>query len=159
MALTVEVKGLPEILAKLTSDQLYGFDTRLAVQKSLEAVQIRGKVLVPKDTRNLMESIKTRMEPSPTGLLGTVYSDSPYALAVHEGRRRGAKMPPPSALEGWLGRHGLDVRLAFVIARAIGRRGIPPRPFLRQALEDSRGAIDRNLSEAAKAIERRWSAR
>jgi hypothetical protein len=86
-----------------------------------------------------------------------VGSDLPYAAAVHEGRRPGARQPPSGPIRAWLGRRGGDPRLAFVVARAIGRRGIKARPFLRDAFERSRRAVDKHLDDAATAIERAWS--
>lgn len=56
-----------------------------------------------------------------------------YAAFVHFGRRAGAKPPPSDKLKPWLRRHGLPESLAFVVARAISRRGIPAIPFLLSA--------------------------
>lgn len=61
-------------------------------------------------------------------------------LALHEGRRAGARQPPTAPLAEWaerkLGVSPEESRgVGFVIARAIGRRGIPANPFLRDPVE------------------------
>lgn len=58
-----------------------------------------------------------------------VYNAAPHAPWVEFGRLPG-KMPPSSALESWTARHLGDARLAFVVARSIGRRGIRARPVM-----------------------------
>jgi hypothetical protein len=46
-----------------------------------------------------------------------------YAAVVENGRRPGARMPPPQALRNWLRHHGLPESMAFVVARSIARKG------------------------------------
>lgn len=58
-----------------------------------------------------------------------------YAKFVESGRRAGARMPPVNALIPWvqliLSPPPDRVRsVAFAVARAIARRGIPPRPVV-----------------------------
>lgn len=58
-----------------------------------------------------------------------------HAINVEDGRRKGAKRPPLRALVPWvelkLGLSGAEARsAAFLIARAIGRRGLRPRRIL-----------------------------
>lgn len=59
--------------------------------------------------------------------------------------------PPASALEPWATAHGLD---AFLVARAIGRRGgLKPRRFLRNAVDASEARIPGWLAQAARQME------
>lgn len=53
-------------------------------------------------------------------------SNVPHALAIHEGRRPGARGPSASMLEDWCRRILGDERLAFPVARAIHLRGFNP---------------------------------
>jgi hypothetical protein len=58
-----------------------------------------------------------------------------HAVFVEGGRRPGARPPPSSALLAWvtlkLGLTGKQAQsAAFLIARAIGRRGLRPRPVM-----------------------------
>lgn len=71
-----------------------------------------------------------------------------YALPVHNGRRPGARQPPTEPILEWARRKGIITDAdtpaaargkAFVIARAIGRRGIRAKPFLVDALPAARG--------------------
>ena len=63
-----------------------------------------------------------------------------YAEFVDKGRKPGKPAPPGAILE-WIRRMGIRpqgisrLSLAFAISRAIGKRGIQPRPFL-QAVAD-----------------------
>lgn len=71
----------------------------------------------------------------------TVYNSAPYAAVIEYGRRKGAKGPPLKVLMEWVVRKKLvaggrkanqsDVRgVAWLIQRAIKRRGIPGRHVL-----------------------------
>jgi len=68
-----------------------------------------------------------------------VWNSTPYAAPVEYGRRPGAKPPPVRALEPWVEKV-LQVApnrvrsVAFLVAKAIGRRGIKGRNILEQAL-------------------------
>ena len=71
-----------------------------------------------------------------------------YALFVHEGIGpavgRPAFMPPVDAIRPWVRRHGIPEERAFVVARAIGRRGLRPTKYLESAmLEAQAGLADR----------------
>ena len=67
-------------------------------------------------------------------------------------------MPPPDALLGWLRRHGMDAAAAFPVARAIGRRGTRPHPYLKPALDKNRPAITREMTAVLKRISARLAA-
>lgn len=96
------------------------------------------------DTGRLRNSIHFVVTEDETGLALYVGTNVEYALAVEMGRRAGARMPPVDAIEGWVRRKGIDTdpatsrSTAFAIARAIGMKGIPERPFLRPALDAAR---------------------
>lgn len=78
------------------------------------------------------------------------YGDSVWEITFHtldyykyieSGRRAGRKMPPVSAIQAWIEKKHITPRpiggrtpslpqLAFLIARHIGRDGIPAKPYL-----------------------------
>jgi hypothetical protein len=53
----------------------------------------------------------------------------PYAVVIEQGRRAGARMPPPGPILAWVLRHGMEAGAAFPVARKIAERGIAPRPL------------------------------
>lgn len=67
-----------------------------------------------------------------------------YAQFVEEGRRKGAKQPPSTAIKEWIlakgiakpQKYSLD-SFAFVIARSISRKGIKPRPFIQPTIKET----------------------
>lgn len=76
-----------------------------------------------------------------------------YWKFIEKGRRAGAKMPPVSAIENWIkvrkiiprpvvlksGRQRVPTvqQLAYVIARSISRKGIAPRPFMSESIDQT----------------------
>lgn len=68
----------------------------------------------------------------------TVSNAMPYSGVIEEGRRPGARMPPPQVLLPWVRRKLKATAreapsVAFLVARAIGRRGLPGHHVLRGA--------------------------
>lgn len=87
-----------------------------------------------------------------------------YSVNVEAGRRAGARPPPSDALREWVRRNlGVTPRrakaVAYLVARAIGARGLRARNIvdgaLPQVLDIHRaalqGAVDRAMKKAAKA--------
>ena len=89
-----------------------------------------------------------------------------YWKYIEKGRRAGAKMPPVSAIENWIkvrkiiprpvalksGKQRVPTvqQLAYVIARSISRKGIAPRPFMRESIEDTMKDFKSKLSAAVR---------
>lgn len=83
-------------------------------------------------------------------------NDAPHAAFIEYGRRPGARMPPPRVIEQWLeakmrgrirnrGKREASAKaLAFVVARAIGRRGLPAHRIMAR----TRRRLDRAVQEA-----------
>ena len=87
------------------------------------------------------------------GFQATVISTLPVAVEV--GRRPGAPLPPLGAIAAWASRHGIAAR-PFVLARAIARRGVRGRFYMRAARQHLERRMPTLLREAGKDIERRW---
>ncbi len=92
-----------------------------------------------------------------------VVAGTNYARAVEEGRRPGSQPGTAQGLTEWVqqktGASGTALdRLTHLVARAIGRRGIRPQPYMRPALEEGesrlralvKGAVARVAREAAR---------
>lgn len=89
-----------------------------------------------------------------------------YWINIEKGRRAGAKMPPVSAIEKWIkvrkilprpitlksGKQRVPTvpQLAYVIARAIARNGIAPRPFMRESINQTIDDFQSKLSAAVR---------
>lgn len=119
-------------------------------QTSKSSLNIEGeaKKNVAVDIGRARASIQTRFENS--GLTGVIFSDVEYSKWIEFGRPAG-KQPPTEALEGWAKRHGLE-GLEYIIARAIGERGLPPRPFLLPAFENERKKYFKEVRSILKRL-------
>lgn len=119
-------------------------DKRGAALKALQvAVKSHGPRLAmeeitkvqpePTDRGNYKRSFAT--DDTPGGAI--FYNSSPYAGIIEEGRRPGSKPPPVDVIAAWLKRKKIGAGtpaqikgMAFVVARAIGRRGLPAHKIL-----------------------------
>jgi hypothetical protein len=149
--ITIELVGLEELSRKL-KPRLY----EQAVATLMEDITIVGertaKQRAPRDTGALKRSIHSQAKP----FSARIFSNLGYAVPVEYGRGRNKRMPPPSALHGWLRRHGKPASAAFVVARAIGRRGIKGRFFMRAAEEAIRAKLPSMMDRTVRAIGKRW---
>ncbi len=118
--------------------------------------EVRVKRATPKgETKILVGSVfgELQIGPKPKVLWGT---PALYGPAVEEGRRPG-RMPPPEALEGWV-RSKLRVprdqvpRVAFLIARKIGRKGTKPRKMFERSIPAIRKFAQKAFDLATKRI-------
>lgn len=73
-----------------------------------------------------------------------------YWIHVEEGRKAGGKMPPISSIRSWMVTRGIPETPggAYRIARAISKRGIKPRPYMKEVKKEIRSWS----SEIQKAI-------
>lgn len=82
-----------------------------------------------------------------------------YLEVVDGGRRKGAKMPPPKALDKWIVLRGLAPRykgkfisrksLQFLIARGISKNGIPATNVIQKSIDAVFKKRQNDLEEAA----------
>lgn len=146
--------AFPEIFA----DEGKRFMT-VAVEKILGTWQANS----PVDTSAYRASETAGVaQTSPMVITGTVSSPLAYAPVIEEGRRAGARQPPSGALMSWVARKfGLtDPRqirsVAFLVARAIGRRGLPAKKPLSRAVEANAAFLTRLFgTDFAAAVARR----
>ncbi len=150
MTISVKIVGLEEMQKRFAkAPDLVSKHGKVAMQKSVIMVEGYAKVNAPVGVnsrlRNSMVSKVETFGGSITGRVGSSMSEI-YPLVMEYGRRPGAKMPPPQALERWVylvmgvpADEALGV--AFVVARNIGRRGIKGKFFLKRAYETSKSSI------------------
>lgn len=85
----------------------------------------------------LFNSVQYRIEVTKTGT-NVYFQAEDYYINIEEGRAPNSKMPPVEDIRRWMISKGIPAikGLDFVIARSIGRKGIKPRPFLRESKID-----------------------
>ena len=137
----ITLKGADE-----TAKLLKRFPERLraallrAMRESAILVQSLAKTNAPVFRGLLRVSILQTVAEEGEKLIGHVGSALTYAPVVEFGRESGW-FPPVSELKIWARRKLGDERLAFVIGRAIKRRGFKAQPYLTPALEAGRSRI------------------
>lgn len=125
------------------------------VEELINQLLIAGKAA----SGNLIKSLDYEVVESINGLLLKINSE-PYLINVNDGRRKGAKMPPPSAIKKWIDVRGIKGRdkkgrfikkdqLAFAIARGISKNGIKPTHVLRKTRSKIMKTKDELLGKAA----------
>ncbi len=83
----------------------------------------------------------------------TVGATAEYAAAVEYGRKPG-KMPPIEALKKWARDVLGSEKLAYVVARAIGKKGTSPQPFMRPAIDNNQARLDAAFNREMSGVTR-----
>jgi len=133
--ITLKEKGeLTKLLPQLP--QRLRDATMRAMQESAILMQSYAKLYAPVFRGLLRVSIAQNVSAESSRITGEVGSSLVYASVLEEGRNPwpGAMPPPSGDLRTWVRRKLGDERLAFVVARAIKRRGFRAQPYLRPAL-------------------------
>jgi hypothetical protein len=88
------------------------------------------------------------MSASSQGFEMTVGSSSPYASFIEEGRRAGSRPPPVDAILEWMTQKGLepDKSAAYLIARKIGRDGIPAKHVFARGVASAENKISEPIN-------------
>jgi len=92
------------------------------------------------------------------GLSAKIRPSRAYAkmATLEYGRHAGRALPPPRALRAWAAAHGMT-GLEFVLARAIARRGVKGRFFMRRAKDKVRShELPRLIDRARRQILSDW---
>jgi len=151
-ALTIEIVGDEKLAAGLSkaAGSVLPAQTKTAMTASLLLIEGDARRGVKRDTGRLQNSITHRISGGGGNLTGEVGPSVKYGLYVERGRRPG-RPPPVSAVAAWARRHGVS---PFLVARAIGRKGVRPAPFLLPAYEKNKGRItDLFAKIGAKVVE------
>lgn len=157
-SLSSEVRGLRETQAnmeKIVADLRGGpfehgmRDATLVVERAakMNLVGYEGPTVGGVDTGRLRASITPEVRSLGDSIQGVVGSNVSYAPFQEVGTR--PFWPPIAALETWARRHGTT---AFVVARAISRRGIKGKRYLQRAFEDNKDRIIAMLEKAVAGI-------
>lgn len=108
-------------------DSALNGEARRTMQQSVDVVEAQVAAYTPVNTGTLRAGTTTDILGAGFNIQGVVMNPVMYALPVEEGRKPG-RMPPVGAIQLWVIRKGIGNRndsqsTAFMIARAIGRRG------------------------------------
>ncbi len=135
--IVLEVAGLEELQKALAeAPQQWEKSTKLAMGQGLAVLESAAKEKAPHDMGALAASIGSQIvRGMGSEIVGKVGSNLVYAPYALEYGREPGKMPPPDIIEEWAGRHGM-VGMGFVIARAIGARGIKAPEVLTKVLKE-----------------------
>jgi len=161
-------------MATLTFDlREYGpFLARLGERRLMEGAR-RGALSAALRSVALMQRLTDRAAPANPGGTGTggavnsghfrrawnasalpdgaeLFNDAPYAGVIEGGRRPGTRFPPVEAIARWVQRRlGLsesDAKAAaYVIARAISKRGLRGRKILDGSLSEIRAYVHEEI--------------
>lgn len=111
-----------------------------AMQDSAILIQSLAKSKAPVFRGFLRLSIVQSLKEDGNRIVGEVGSGLPYAQAVEFGRAAGW-FPNLTDLKVWARRKLGDERLAFVVGRAIKKRGFKAQPYLGPALEEAQPRV------------------
>lgn len=144
-----EIRGLRELQRKSERivRELHGDEMLSGMRRATLLVQTDAKKLAPVDTGRLRASITPDVRVEGRQVIGVVGSNVLYAPYMETGTR--PHWPPQAALETWARRHGTT---AFVVARAIARKGTKARPYLQPAFEQNKDRIQEMIGETVGGI-------
>lgn len=152
---TQEWEGLADEFDKI--DSVAEVEIRKAVRRAMSIIETNVVGFTPIGaTKALSQSWGVEVRSIPSGIRGELGSPLNYALAVEKGRRAG-KMPPIDPIHLWVLRKGMakpaEARaVAFLIARAIGRRGTKGAFMLKKGMKRSEPQIQRIFDGVARKI-------
>lgn len=153
LELTVNSRALQR--AMQAGPQILGKHLTRAIERVVLEMAREARRRAPKAFSTLTNAISSVMV-SPAE--GQVFAGVDYARAVEEGTR-GGRMPPRQNLEDWIRVRRIQPDdpdmsprdLAFVMARAIAKKGTPAQPFMRPAYEAQRAKAEARISSAIDA--------
>lgn len=122
------------------------------VVTNAKSILLRNKKIA---TGTLYKSIRYKVDSN--GKIRFFYSKD--GKWVTQGRRKGARFPPPAPISKWIKQKGIkgvnketgkpltNGQLTFLISRAIARDGIKPLPFMKMALVESIKQLPKDLKK------------
>ena len=83
----MSLEGADALIRKLNkfSSEMQNKHMKVAVNRGAKLVSAHAKMLVPVNDGELRQSIKTKVESTPEGIRGIIYTNKDYAPAVEFG--------------------------------------------------------------------------
>lgn len=161
MSVTIEVEGRQELIRALRKAKDRGMKSLAAgLFGEGNAVMRESKREVPVDEGTLRASGFVDLPKIDRAgievVLGYGGAASSYAVFVHEGTGpavgRPPYFPPIDVIGEWVRRvlGVTDEGAVFMIARAIGQRGLPPKKFLERPLKARASGMSRRLARRVR---------
>lgn len=152
----IEIRGMEELKRDLrTLRKLAPLRTEV-LEPGAKLGQSVAKATAPSGglRYNPQRDIRRRV----TAKTARVYVSNHRARFIEKGRAAGAKLPPvrDDGFRYWAETHGIPQTRLFVLARAIAKRGIKGRFFMRAGREAVAAALPRLNANCARALERLW---
>lgn len=147
--ITVRIEGLDTLLAKLTPQRADGPINRF-LDRGAIYIQSRAREKAPVDTGRLRGSIGIE---SPGNRQRIIGANTEYAEYVETGTR--PHFPPPSALAGWVSRHGGGD--PYALALHISKVGTQAHPYMRPAAEAGESFIKSLVPTLAAELENAYA--
>jgi len=150
MAKEVEIRGGQQVIKNLNKISERMFSRIVDACQRVQAQVVNdARAAAPVYLTTLRQSILPGdINVSRTDVQAKVTANVKYASYVEFGAR--PHWPPVDALKGWAAKKLGDESLAFVVARAISRRGTPPQPYLGPALLKNQGLFRRMIMKAVQ---------
>ena len=123
-----------------------------ALNKTGYAMEGLAKGIVPRHDGQLMDSIHTK-EAKPNSLEAAVGTDLQYGKYVEFGTKpHHPPSGPNSALAKWAQDKLGDARLAFLVAKAIAKRGTKGQFFMKKTRDDNQELFVGNMRDALSTV-------
>ena len=152
----INPREFEQLRAKLASDEMSRGPAREFVSRSAQF--LRGEIVkrTPVDTGRLRSSMAVALQDE--GLTAIVGSNVQYAPHVEFGTR--PHWPPLAAMQPWASRHGFGTgkKGAFLVARAISRKGTRARRMFQQGMAASEPFIAAEAAHLLQNIGKEFSA-
>ncbi len=146
--IAVKIEGLERVERKFReAPGVVNSEIRNGMERSVKKVTTDVQAGTPVDVGRLRSQITNVVQGSGAETRGIVGTNVKYAPYMEFGTR--PHWPPIKALEVWARRHGTT---AFVVARAIARRGTAAREMFRKGLEENVEWIKNEFNEVGKRI-------
>ena len=143
--ITIHIEGLEVAVAKLTPQRANGPIGRF-LDRGAIYIQSRARENAPVDTGRLRGSIGVE---SPSDRQRVIGANTDYAEYVETGTR--PHFPPPSALAGWVSRHGGGD--PYALALHISKVGTVAHPYMKPAAESGESFVKSLIPTLAAELE------
>lgn len=139
-----------------TADRPIGRIMHNTMQKSVDYAQEAIRLETPVNTGKIRQSIATEIRGTSAGITGEIFTPLVYGLPLEYGRKPG-RMPPVDVIQLWVHQKGIaagqdERQVAYLIARAIGRRGTKGAHMFEKGMKNAESRIMRLWEDATGDI-------